>query len=93
MMKKLSTQARTSVWVVLLAVLSAMPYATVYATERLLGVSNAAVTAMWPALLTPVLLAAVVATYLARTHTGRSVAQPVMVRPRNVHDRTHAHAA
>lgn len=93
MMKKLSTQGRSSAWVVLLAVLSAMPYATVYATERLLGVPGAATTAMWPALLTPILVAAVVVTHLVRAHSGRPVAKPVMVRARNLHDRTHAHAA
>ena len=89
MAKIASGRARQAVAASLLAVLSAVPYAMVYATDRELEVPNAARSALWPTALVPVLVAAVLAVHFVRARTSQQ-AKLAAVQPlaqRRAHDR------
>jgi hypothetical protein len=71
MAKIASGRARQAAAAWLLAVLSAVPYAIVYATDRGLGVPSAARSALWPTAVVPVLVAAVLAVRFVRARTSQ----------------------
>jgi hypothetical protein len=91
MVKIASARARQAAAASLLAVLSALPYAMVYAIDRGLGVPTAARSALWPTAVVPVLVAAVLAVHFVRARTSQQAkleaVQPLAQR------RTHARAA
>ncbi len=89
MAKIASGRARQAAAALLLAILSAVPYAMVYATDRGLGVPDAARSALWPTALVPVLVAAVLAVVFVRARTSQQ-AKLAAVQPlaqRRAHDR------
>jgi hypothetical protein len=63
-------RARQAMGASLLAVLSVLPYAIIYAIDRGLGVPDAARSALWPTAVVPVLVAAVVAVPVLRARAS-----------------------
>lgn len=90
MLKISSGRTRQAAAVVLLEVLSGLPYAIVFGLDRALGVPNAASSALWPTAVAPVIVTAVLAFRAVRARTGRqpklaTVQQRAWARP--AHDR------
>jgi hypothetical protein len=91
MAKIASGRVRQALAASLLAVLSAVPYAMVYAAERGLGVPDAARSALFPTAVVPVLVAAVLVVHFVRARASQqaklAAVQPLAQR------RAHARAA
>ena len=91
MAKIASGRVRQAAAALLLAVLSAVPYAMIYATDRGLGAPNAARSALFPTALVPVLVAAVLAVHFVRARTSQQAKLAAVQPP--AQRRAHDHAA
>jgi hypothetical protein len=89
MVKIASGRARQAAALSLLAVLSAVPYAMVYAIDRGLGVPNALRSALWPAAVVPALVAGVLVVHFVRARTSQqaNLAAVAPLAQRRAHDR------